>query len=118
MKPTKEETATKSAREDTVVKPAKDQPNISQIRAILANKSLDGFNSEVRSLILKYGADRLSEIDPSNYPALLEDAKALGKERKEEKGEGEKGGETKGEKEGEKSNETKGEKEKEGGETK
>ena len=49
---------------------------LEQVRAVLAEKSQDGFTSEVRALLEKYGAKRLSEIDPANYQALLFDAEA------------------------------------------
>lgn len=50
---------------------------LEQVRAVLAAKSHDGFTAAVRALLEKYGASRLSEIDPANYPALLTDAEAL-----------------------------------------
>ncbi len=33
---------------------------------------------EVRALLQKYGAAKLSEIDPANYEALLQDAEVIG----------------------------------------
>jgi hypothetical protein len=50
---------------------------LEQVRAVLAEKSQDGFTAEVRTLLEKHGAPRLSEIDPSNYAALLADAEKL-----------------------------------------
>ena len=32
----------------------------------------------VRALLKKYGAAKLSEIDPANYEALLQDAEVIG----------------------------------------
>lgn len=60
--------------------PAKTEPKqltLEEVRAILAEKSQDGFTAEVRALLEKHGAKRLSEIDPANYKALLQDAEAL-----------------------------------------
>ena len=51
--------------------------SLEQVRAVLASKSQDGFTQEVRDLLIKYGAPRLSEINPSNYGALLADAEGL-----------------------------------------
>ncbi len=48
------------------------------VRAVLAEKSRSGFTSEVKSLIEKHGAARLSEVDPANYKALLAEAEVLG----------------------------------------
>lgn len=47
------------------------------VRAALADKSRAGFTAQIRSLLLKYGADKLSGIDPVNYKALLADAEGL-----------------------------------------
>ena len=47
------------------------------VRAILAEKSRIGFTAQIRSLLQKYGADKLSGIDPVNYKALLEDVEGL-----------------------------------------
>lgn len=60
-------------------KPKKNKPEITleQVRAALAQKSNSGFTAEVRELLVKHGADRLSNIDPSEYAALLADAEAL-----------------------------------------
>ena len=50
---------------------------LEQVRTLLAEKSQDGFTAEVRALLDKHGAPRLSEIDPANYDALLADAEKL-----------------------------------------
>ncbi|EGT3688644.1 rRNA biogenesis protein rrp5 [Clostridioides difficile] len=50
---------------------------LEEVRAILAEKSHDGFTAEVRALLEKYGASKLSQIDPSKYAALLADAEGL-----------------------------------------
>lgn len=48
------------------------------VRAVLAEKSRAGHTAEIRALLVKYGAEKLSEIHPSRYPALLQDAGVLG----------------------------------------
>ena len=48
------------------------------VRAVLAEKSRAGFTAEVRTLLEKHGAEKLSEIDPSKYPSLLKEAGVLG----------------------------------------
>jgi len=50
---------------------------LEQVRAVLADKSHDGFTAEVRALLEKHGAKKLSEIDPANYDVLLADAEEL-----------------------------------------
>ena len=51
---------------------------LEEVRAILAEKSRDGFTAQIRDLLLKYGAKKLSEIDPVSYKALVADAEVLG----------------------------------------
>jgi hypothetical protein len=47
------------------------------VRAVLADKSRAGFTAQIRSLLQKYGADKLSGVDPTNYKALLADVEGL-----------------------------------------
>ena len=51
---------------------------LEQVRAVLAEKSHDGLTAEVRALLEKYGAQKLSAVDPKDYAALLKDAEVLG----------------------------------------
>ena len=50
---------------------------LEQVRAVLADKSRKGYTAEIRALLQKYGATKLSGIDPANYKALLADAEGL-----------------------------------------
>jgi len=50
---------------------------LEDVRAVLADKSRMGHTASVRELLTKYGASKLSEIDPEKYPALLKDAEML-----------------------------------------
>lgn len=50
---------------------------LEQVRAVLAEKSQQGLTADVRVLLEKYGAPKLSQIDPANYAALLADAESL-----------------------------------------
>ncbi len=43
-----------------------------------SGKSRAGHTAEVRALLKKYGAAKLSEIDPANYEALMKDAEVIG----------------------------------------
>jgi hypothetical protein len=49
-----------------------------EVRRILAQKSRDGHTEQVRLLLQKYGAEKLSAIDPSNYRNLVDEADCLG----------------------------------------
>ena len=50
---------------------------IEDVRKILADKSRLGHTAKIRELLEKYGAKKLSEIDPSNYKSLVADVEKL-----------------------------------------
>ena len=52
--------------------------SLEDVRAVLAEKSRRGFTEEVKEIILKHGADRLSSIDPSEYESILSEAEVIG----------------------------------------
>ena len=54
------------------------QIDFTDVRALLAEKSRAGHTAEVKALLRKYGAEKLSEIDSSKYAALMADAEVLG----------------------------------------
>lgn len=49
-----------------------------EVRAVLAEKSRSGHTAEVKALLTKYGADKLSALDPSKYAKLLSEVEVLG----------------------------------------
>ena len=65
----------KAAGEKTV---KAEKPTLKDVRSLMVEKSRQGFTEEVRALVRKYGADRLSDVDPSDYPLLMADAEVLG----------------------------------------
>ena len=50
---------------------------LEHVRSVLAEKSHDGLTEQVRGLLQKYGAQKLSAIASDRYPDLLRDAKEL-----------------------------------------
>ena len=52
--------------------------SISEIRAVLAEKSRSGFTDSVKALLQKHGASKLSGVSPEEYAVLLEEAKQIG----------------------------------------
>lgn len=50
---------------------------IDQVRAVLAEKSGQGKTKEVKALLYKYDAGKLSGVKPEDYPALMEEAQKL-----------------------------------------
>ena len=57
-------------------KPAEAIP-LEKVRAVLADKSRLGHTAEVKALLQKHGAVKLSEVDPAEYAALLAEAEVL-----------------------------------------
>ena len=50
---------------------------VEQIRAVLAEKSQDGKTVQIKELLKKYGAVKLSAVEEKNYSALFADAEKL-----------------------------------------
>lgn len=68
----------KKDAEDVVTTITKAEPiTIEKVRAVLAEKSQSGKQPEVKALIVKYGANKLTDIDPVHYEALLKEAGVL-----------------------------------------
>lgn len=72
-----EETQPKQPAAAHETKPDPPAVTLEQVRAVLAEKSQNGFTAEVRGLLEKHGAKKLSEINPGEFPALLAEAEAL-----------------------------------------
>lgn len=52
--------------------------NLEDVRAVCADKSRSGFTAEIKAILNKHGAEKLSEIDPAEYKALLAEVEVLG----------------------------------------
>ena len=50
---------------------------LEEARAVLTDKNVAGKGEQVRELLRRHGGSKLSEIDPSHYAALLEEARAI-----------------------------------------
>jgi len=61
--------------------PEKKQPTktyaFADVRKAFSAKSHAGHTAEVKALINKYGADRLSDVKEADYPALMADLEAI-----------------------------------------
>lgn len=51
---------------------------LEDVRKAAADKSRQGYTEEVRKLIQKFDASKLSEVDAEKYPALMKDLEAVG----------------------------------------
>lgn len=67
--------AVSGGKPETTV-PAEAVP-LEKVRAVLADKSRLGHTAEVKALLQKHGAAKLSEVDPAEYAALLAEAEVL-----------------------------------------
>ena len=65
---------------DTKNKEPEKTYSLEELRAELADLSRNGFTDDVRKLIKDYGANKLSEVEPSRYADLMKDARVIGNE--------------------------------------
>ena len=65
------------AKEPVAKKEKKPELKLEDVRAVLAEKSRAGHTAAIRTLLQKYGASKLSAVDPKHYEALLKDAEVL-----------------------------------------
>ena len=62
----------------TQEKPEEVSLTLTDVRKVLAEKSRAGHTEQVRLLLEKYGADKLSAINPTHYKNLVDEATCLG----------------------------------------
>ena len=55
----------------------KPELKLEDVRAVLAEKSRAGHTAAIRTILQKYGASKLSGVDPKHYAALLKDVEVL-----------------------------------------
>lgn len=60
--------------------PEKKAVTLEQVRGVLAQKTQLGFTKDVKTLLTKYGASKLSDVAQEHYEALMRDAEELGNE--------------------------------------
>ena len=61
-----------------MAEPEKPVPTLEEVRTSLAKLSVVGHSAAVKALISKFGADKLSDIAPEQYSALLKEAERIG----------------------------------------
>lgn len=61
---------------ETIVEKQK-EITLEELRAVLAEKSQAGKQPEVKALITKYGANKLTDVDPTRYKEMLLEAEVL-----------------------------------------
>ncbi|MEE0914548.1 MAG: DNA ligase [Ruminococcus sp.] len=50
---------------------------LEEVRAVLAEKSRAGFTVQIREILVKHGAEKLSAVNPSEYEAVLKEVEVL-----------------------------------------
>ncbi|MBR1442983.1 MAG: hypothetical protein IJ583_05550 [Firmicutes bacterium] len=76
----KKATDNKALEEETTT-PAKAESKsitLEEVRAVLAEKAREGFTDEIKALITKHGAERLSDIEPSKFEGIIAEAEGIG----------------------------------------
>ncbi len=77
---TKEKTvkAQKAEKPESVAEVQQESPaTLEGIRALMAQKTQEGKSKEIKELLQKYGAAKLSAVKPEDYPALMQEAQVL-----------------------------------------
>ena len=68
----------KSSAEKQEKAAEKKKIELPEVRKLLAEKSRAGHTAEVKALLNKYGAAKLSALDPDKYEAVMKEAEVLG----------------------------------------
>ena len=72
-----EEKPKTKAKKEAEPAPEKKAITLEEVRTILAEKSRAGFTEQVREIIAKHGAKKLSEIAPAEYEAVIAEVEVL-----------------------------------------
>ena len=79
---TEETTAAPAVKTDKPAEPVAEPPvktyEFTDVRKAFSAKFHDGYTEQVKALITKYGASKLSDIKKEDYPALMSDLEVIG----------------------------------------
>ena len=68
----------KVVKQESVAEVQQESPaTLEGIRALMAQKTQEGKSKEIKELLQKYGAAKLSAVKPEDYPALMQEAQVL-----------------------------------------
>ena len=68
----------KVEKQESVAEVQQESPaTLEGIRALMAQKTQEGKSKEIKELLQKYGAAKLSAVKPEDYPALMQEAQVL-----------------------------------------
>ena len=63
---------------ETQAAPAEKEYTFEDVRKAFSQKSHEGHTDEVRAIIAKFGAEKLSKVSKEFYPALMKELEAVG----------------------------------------
>ncbi len=66
-------TADKPTTNQSTTNQSTNQPTLEDVRAILADKNKEGHREAVKAIIFKYGANKLTALDPKYYVDVLKE---------------------------------------------
>lgn len=73
------EPKTKAAEEAPAKTPMKEKTlSLEDVREVMADKSRKGYTAEVKALLINRGVNKLSDVNPEDYAALLAEAEVIG----------------------------------------
>ncbi len=67
----------KAQKQDAVQEQQEQPATLEVIRALMAQKTQERKSKEIKELLQKYGAAKLSAVKPEDYPALMQEAQVL-----------------------------------------
>ncbi|WP_350342371.1 rRNA biogenesis protein rrp5 [Proteinivorax tanatarense] len=57
--------------------PKINQPTIEELRAAMAEKNREGHREKIKAIIHKYGANKLTALDPKDYADILKEVSEI-----------------------------------------
>jgi len=61
----------------TITNPTEKIPTIEEVRALMAEKSRAGNKDGVKAILKKYGADKLTSLDPVHYAKVIDEVREI-----------------------------------------
>lgn len=68
----------RAAKKESQSEPDTKAPALEDVRAVLADKSRQGYTAKIKEILRRHGAEKLSAVDPADYAAVLAEAEVLG----------------------------------------
>lgn len=75
--PAKKKEPVKAVEAEVSAEPTEKTYTKEEVRKFLAGVSNSGHRDDVKALLVKYGADNLTQLDPTHYADIVADAEAI-----------------------------------------